>query len=461
MTAEIRIDVGERLRVALRQPYAQGGGAALTAALSGLHIADLAEAMRDLAPPEGLAIFNWLDNERASDLLSELEPDLVRYLLDNAPPLRIAELLELMEVDDVVDVVEEASPEQAEEMLGHLARRSPEDADEVRDALAYPDGTAGRLMTDAFLSVSPDSTVSQTLMRIRSSASEIETLTDIYVQYDPSVEGPLLGVLSLRDLILANPRQKIREIMVDDPVTCAVGTDQSEAAREIAKYDLYALPVLDDRGYMVGIVTVDDMIDVLIEEFNEDYLKLVGSDAEEMDRRSPLQVARLRLPWLLGTMGIELFAGVVIAHFANVLKEVVLLASFMPVISAISGNVGLQAAAIVVRGLDTGHVKMNRWARAVSKELTASLIMATVCGIVLGLVAVGWSGKASFGVVIGGAMTCSMLTAGFLGTVVPMLSKRAGFDPAASAGPFETAFQDVIGFAVFLWLASMLMHWLK
>jgi magnesium transporter len=179
-----------------------------------------------------------------------------------------------------------------------------------------------------------------------------------------------------------------------------------------------------------------------------------------MDRRTPAQVARLRLPWLMGTMAIELCAGVIIARFDGVLREVILLASFMPVISAVSGNVGLQAAAIVVRGLDTGHVSLDNWAHAVRRELTTALTIALVAGVSLAIVAVVWSRHVPFGIVVGVSMTCAIIAAGVMGTVIPMLSKRLGFDPAATAGPFETAFQDVIGFTVFLWLASLLAHWL-
>jgi magnesium transporter len=202
------------------------------------------------------------------------------------------------------------------------------------------------------------------------------------------------------------------------------------------------------------------VLDVLSEEFNEDYAGLVGSDAAEMDRRTPTQVARLRLPWLMGTMAIELCAGVIISRFDRVLREVILLASFMPVISAVSGNVGLQAAAIVVRGLDTGHVSLENWAHAVRRELMTALTIALVAGLSLAIVAIVWSRHIPFGIVVGIAMTCAILAAGFMGTVIPMISKRFGFDPAATAGPFETAFQDVIGFTVFLWLASLLARWL-
>ncbi len=460
MTLDLREEVIETLREALRVPFAQGGGA-LDRALEGLHAADIAEAMRELTPPECLAIFNWLDNERAADLLGELDSELVRYVTENAPTARIADLLDRLPMDDAAEVVSESTPERAEEMLSDLARLAPADAAEVRELLSYEEGTAGRLMTDKFLAVSPESTVEMTMGKVREASKDIETLTDIYVVPNPRYESPLMGVLSLRDLILASPDQFVTELMVDDPVSCSVDDDQQSVAKLISKYDLHALPVLDRQGDLVGIITVDDVIDVLVEEFTEDYLRLVGSDAEEMDRRSPIQVARLRLPWLLGTLLIELCAGLVISHFNHSIVLVPLLASFMPVISAISGNVGLQAAAIVVRGLDTGHVSLDRWWRSVSKELAASLLMAVACGIVLGTVGAMWSGKATFGLVIGGAMSCSMLTAGFMGTIVPMISKKLGFDPAATAGPFETAFQDVIGFGVFLWLATLLIPWIS
>jgi magnesium transporter len=288
-------------------------------------------------------------------------------------------------------------------------------------------------------------------------APTVETVTTVYVL---DAVQHVVGVCSIRDLLLAAPDVAIDAIMTRDLITITPEADQQEAARLIGRYDLLALPVVDEAGRLVGIVTVDDVLDVLSEEFNEDYAGLVGSDAAEMDRRTPTQVARLRLPWLMGTMAIELLAGVIIARFDGVLRQVILLASFMPVISAVSGNVGLQAAAIVVRGLDTGHVSLDNWAHAVRRELTTAFTIALVAGLSLAIVAIVWSRHVPFGIVVGVAMTCAILAAGFMGTVIPMVSKRFGFDPAATAGPFETAFQDVIGFSVFLWLASLLAHWL-
>jgi magnesium transporter len=253
----------------------------------------------------------------------------------------------------------------------------------------------------------------------------------------------------------------MREIMVPEPISVDVDADQQEVARIISKYDFMALPVLDKRGYLAGIITVDDVIDVLVEEFNEDYLKLVGTDAEEMERRTPVQVARLRLPWLMGVMAIELVAAVVISRYTGILEKAPLLTAFMPIISAVSGSVGLQASAIIVRGLDTGHISIDHMGRSVRKEMLASIAIALVCGLVLGVIGIAWSRQLIFGGVIGGALTASVLTAGLMGGVLPIVFKRVGFDPAASAGPFASALQDVIGFSVFLYLASLMIHWIK
>jgi magnesium transporter len=436
--------------------------AAVRTVLEGQHPADVALVMEQLLPTEAAVVFSQLDDERAAEVLDELSAPLSRYLTDRAPRGRIAALLDVLPMDDAAEVIAEATPERQAELLQDLTDIAPDDAAEVRELLSYGEKTAGRLMTDKFLRLSREMTVDQAFAAIRASDPVVETLTDLYVT-EPAAAGEerLIGVLSLRHLVRQEPYARIGDVMIPEPITVTVDTDQQEVAQIISKYDFLALPVLDRAGNLAGIVTIDDVIDVLVEEFNEDYLRLVGSDAEEMERRTPAQVAVLRLPWLLGTMLIELFAGAVISRFDWVLKEVILLASFMPVISAISGNVGLQAAAIIVRGLDTGHVSIQNMGRAVRKEFLTSLLMALACGLALGGVGVIWSRRLPFGLVIGGAMTASMLTASLMGTVIPMFSKRLGFDPATSAGPFETAFQDVIGFAVFLWLASLLLPWLK
>lgn len=445
----------EQLRLALGKGDAPLNAQAVVEALEGLHPSDIADILDALTLPEALAVFQMLPDDRAAETLDEASPDTNRYLVENSPRERIIRLLDILPMDDAAEIVSEVGAVDAAPLLADL---TPADAQEVRELLAYPEHSAGRLMTDKFAAISGQATVAEAMQYLRRNADTLETINVLYVV---SKDERLEGVCSMRDLLIAHPDTRVSLFADRNPIKVAPETDQQEVARLSSQYDLLAIPVVDAADRIQGIVTVDDVIDVLVAEFNEDIARMVGTDAEEMDRRTPLQVAKLRLPWLMGTLLIELGAGVVISHFDNVLKQVILLASFMPVISAISGNVGLQAAAIVVRGLDTGHVSLSRWGQAVRKELTTALVMALVCGLVLGTVGAIWSHHLPFGIVVGGAMTCSMLTAGFMGTVIPMLSRRAGFDPATTAGPFETAFQDVIGFAVFLWLASLLLNWLK
>jgi len=218
--------------------------------------------------------------------------------------------------------------------------------------------------------------------------------------------------------------------------------------------------VTDTAGKLLGRITIDDIVDVLEEEHEEDVARFIGSDAEEMERRSPVQIAMLRLPWILITLLIQLMAGFVVHKFDATLTKVILLASFMPVISALSGNTGLQAAAIVVRGLATGHVDLNRWKDPVKRQIQTTLILGLACGGLLGLIAGLWHGTPLFGAVVGTSMFLSINISGVIGSATPLLSKHFGFDPAITAGPFETAFQDVIGITIFLSLATLMLQWL-
>jgi magnesium transporter len=248
--------------------------------------------------------------------------------------------------------------------------------------------------------------------------------------------------------------------MESDAKSVSVDVDQEEVATMFRKYDLVALPVVDKQGKLVGRITIDDIVDVIEEEHSEDVARMVGSDADELEKRSPMQIAMLRLPWVLITLALEFTAGLVIHYFDATLSKVILLASFMPIISAISGNTGLQSAAIVVRAMATGHVTLDRWWQPVWRQLQTTVIIGSVCGLVLGSVGGFWQGKWEFGLVVGVSMLISINISGIVGTSSPMISKRLGFDPALTAGPFETAFQDVVGITIFLSLATMLLQWI-
>jgi magnesium transporter len=288
-------------------------------------------------------------------------------------------------------------------------------------------------------------------------AKDHKNIYNVYVTTD---EGFLVGTVPIQSLLLYAPNKRIRKIMKDDVVSVTTDVDQEEVAQIFKKYDIISLPVTDTAGKLLGRITVDDIVDVLEEEHVEDVARMVGSDADELARRSPAQIAWLRLPWVLITLFIELGAGLVIHRFDETLTRVILLASFMPIISAISGNTGLQSAAIVVRGLATGHVDIKRWWDPILRQLQTTLIIGFVCGLVIGLIGAYWDGKVVFGLVVGVSMFISINISGFVGTATPLISKSVGFDPALTAGPFETAFQDVIGIAIFLSIATLLIQWL-
>jgi magnesium transporter len=448
----------ETLRNALQKPLGDGGDLRLTAALTGRHPAEIVGAMTHLTRAETLAVFNWLDNARAAEVLDELPPDTVRFLTDNAPLGRITALLDHLPMDDAAEVVSEADPRIAKSLLADLEARAPLDAAEVRALLAFPDGTAGRLMTDKFARASPGQTAADVLAYLRQTAGTLETINEIYVA---PPDGVLVGVFSIQAALTAPPERLVSELMTREPVSVSPETDQKDAAALISRYDLLTLPITDGAGKMLGIVTIDDIVDVLVEEFNEEYLRTVGSDAEELEKKSPVQIARMRLPWIMTTLGIELLAGVVIHAFDKTLTRFILLASFMPIISAISGNTGLQSAAIIIRGLGSGQVTLGGWRHALARQTATTLILGSVCALTLGLIAGVWDRHWVFGLVVFLGMFIAVNIAGVVGTCIPLLSKRAGFDPAMTAGPFETAFQDVIGISIFLSLATVLLNWLR
>ncbi|HID05553.1 MAG TPA: magnesium transporter [Armatimonadetes bacterium] len=283
----------------------------------------------------------------------------------------------------------------------------------------------------------------------------------IFYVYVVDQRNVLKGVLDLRRLITAAPDTPVRDIMTHGVVFVFPEQDQEEVARLVAHYDLLAIPVVDHDYHLIGVITVDDIIDVIEEELTEDIFRLAGSDAEELERRSPFQIARMRLPWLAMTLGVELLAAMVIHAFDETLSQLILLASFMPIVSAISGNVGLQSSTIVVRGLATGHITLTEWWRPLLREFKVDLLMGMISAIGLGMIATIWADKWQFGVVVGIALFAAMMTAGIMGTCIPLVSKRLGFDPAITSGPFATAFQDVVGFGIFLSLATVLLHWIE
>ena len=422
------------------------------ALLEEAHPEDVAAVLRQLPIADQVVVFRTLSPERAANVLPELDDDTLLELVRALDEVEVSRILDEMPSEHAADVVEELPTEHAEKILDLM-----EDAksDEVQEILEYPEHSAGRLMSPDFIAVNEGATVAQAIDHIRHAVSE-ERAFELYVV---DGHGHLVGVVPLRRLLIADPSTPAYAIRDEDVISVRPEMDQEDVARIVAKYDLVAIPVVDEHHHLVGTIAVDDVIDIVGEEASEDIFRIAGSDAAELERRSPRQIALMRLPWVLATLGIELCAGVVIHYFDQTLARVILLASFMPVIQAISGNTGLQSVTMVVRGLATGQVQLARWWEPLRRQIQTSSILGGVCGLVVGVIGFFWHSPA-FGVVVAVSMFISVNLSGAAGTAIPMLSKRLGFDPALTAGPFETAFQDVLGVTIFLALATALLRWL-
>jgi magnesium transporter len=422
------------------------------ALLEEAHPADIAAVLRQIPIEEQVILFRRLSPEHAADVLPELDDTALLELVRALDDVEVSRILDEMPPEHAADVVEELPTEHAEKILDLMEDTKSE---EVQELLEYPEHSAGRLMSPDFVAVNERATVEQAIEHIRKSVSE-ERAFEVYVVDD---HGHLVGVVPLRRLLIAHAATPVFAIREEDVITVTPDVDQEDVARIVAKYNLVAVPVVDEQHRLVGTIAVDDVIDIVGEEASEDIFRMAGSDAAELERRSPRQIALMRLPWVLATLVIELCAGVVIHYFDQTLSKVILLASFMPVIQAISGNTGLQSVTMVVRGLATGQVHLTRWWEPLRRQIQTSSILGGVCGLVVGLVGIAWHSPA-FGLVVAVSMFVSVNLSGAAGTAIPMLSKRLGFDPALTAGPFETAFQDVLGVTIFLSLATALLRWL-
>ena len=442
----------DRLLDAIRSLATGESDARGQAMVAEAHPADIAAALRELDLPAQVAVFRTLAQERAGEILSELDDDALLRLVRALDDVEVSRILDEMPPEHAADVVDELPAEQAEKILDLMQEDKSE---EVQEILDYPEHSAGRLMSPDFVAVNEHDTVEQAIDHVRKSASQ-ERAFDLYVVDD---HRHLVGVVPLRRLLTAAPESPISAVRDESVVSVTPETDQEDVARLVAKYDLVTVPVVDARGHLLGTIAVDDVVDIVGEEASEDIFRIAGSDAAELERRSPRQVALLRLPWVLTTLLIELAAGVIIHYFDETLSRVILLASFMPVIQAISGNTGLQSVTMVVRGLATGQVQITRWWEPLRRQVQTSSILGGVCGVVVGFIGLLWH-SAAFGLVVSVSMFISVNLSGVAGTVIPMLSKRLGFDPALTAGPFETAFQDLLGITIFLSLATALLHWL-
>ncbi len=425
--------------------------------LGRMHPADIARVVNHLSSPkEKRTVFELVRGEaQRGQVLSELDSDSINQVLADLSASDVAWLLKDLGPDDVAYILCVLPEERAQEVL---ALMKTEDSTEIADLLKYPKDSAGAIMTTEFFSLPEDTTAQEAIRRLQH-ATDAEMVFYIYVT---DKENRLVGVLSLRQLLTVPPATPLKNIMTRDVISVTVDTDQEEVARQVASYNLLAIPVVEKDNTLVGIITVDDVVDVIREEATEDMLKMAGALEEEtQSKSSSIAAARLRLPWLFTNLIGSLVSGAILWLFRFTIQEVVAIVSFIPVIAAMGGNVGLQSSTLIIRGLATGSIEQTDVWKVFFREIRITLLMGLACCVILTLVGWLWHGHAVLGMVIGASMLIAFIVSTSMATFMPILLKRMGVDPAIAAGPFVTTANDITGISIYLTLATMFLEYLR
>jgi len=424
--------------------------------LSRMHPADVAKVVTHLSSPkEKREVFELVRGEsKRGQVLSELDSESITQVLADLLQSDIAWLIKDLAPDDVAYILGVLPEERAKEILSLMRT---EDSTEVAGLLKYPKDTAGGIMTTEFFSMSEDATAQDAIRRLQQ-ASDAEMVFYIYVT---DKNEHLVGVLSLRQLLTVPAATPLKNIATREVISVSVDMDQEEVARQVASYNLLAIPVVDKTGILVGIITVDDVVDVIREEATEDMLKMAGAvEQEAVSKSSSVAAAKVRLPWLFTNLVGSLLSGAILWEFRYTIQEVVAIVSFIPVIAAMGGNVGLQSSTLIIRGLATGLVESTDVWTIVLREVKIGLLMGVACGIILTVV--GWIWHQGFlGMVVGTSLLTAFLVSTSMATFMPIFLKRMGIDPAVAAGPFVTTANDITGITIYLTLATVFMEYLR
>ena len=415
------------------------------------HAADIALLFRYFNEPEKSFVFTLIreSGEATGELLSELDESIISELLSPLEPADMASMLSDMGSDDMADILNLLEDEKAQAILETLQRKESE---EIEELMAYPDDSAGGIMSLDVFSLSESTKAMDAITAIQSS-EKAEMVFYLYVTDEAS---HLTGVVSLRDLVTAPASAELKGLMERDVVNVTPDTDQEEVAKLVSKYNLLAIPVIEKDRTLLGIVTVDDVVDVIREEATEDFLQMAGIGKDrEILMKSTFDNVKLRLPWLFASWIGGTIAAYVIGVFEPVLQSVIALAAFIPVIIGMGGNVGTQSSTIIVRGFATGRLQLSKIGSVIWKEIRVGLILGVFYGILLGAVAMlkFIDAPPELGLVVGLAICVSMIIATSIGTLVPIVLRKLDVDPAIASGPFVTTAIDVFGILAYFLIA--------
>ncbi|WP_281231433.1 magnesium transporter [Flavobacterium gelatinilyticum] len=419
--------------------------------LNDLHHADIAEILEELDFDEATYIFKVLDSDKTAEILLELEDDLRENILSRLSPKEIAEELDELETNDAADIIAELSQEIKEEVISELV--DVEHAKDIVELLRYDENTAGGLMGKELVKVNENWNVLTCVKEMRIQAENVSRVHSIYVVDD---ENRLKGRLSLKDLLTSSTKTQIGDVYIRKLNFVKVDTEDVEVARIMQKYDLEAIPVVDELGRLVGRITIDDIVDVIKEEADKDYQLAAGITQDVESNDSVLELTKARIPWLLIGMVIEIVASFVLKDNETAFQKYSTLIIFVPLLSATAGNIGVQASAIVVQGLANGTLK--EFSRSYfSKEITVSMIS----GSIISLLLLGYHSLMYQQYLVGVAISISMIVvimfAATLGTLVPLFLHKNKIDPAIATGPFITTTNDVFGIMLYFGVAKMIL----
>jgi magnesium transporter len=423
--------------------------------------ADVAQVLHELTDLDRKAVFTALsrsDTELAASSLSELSLEEGVELLKILEPERIAEVLQELPSDDATLFIAELPIELRERLLDLMRIEASTD---VQELLSFAEGTAGRIMTPDVFALKEDLTVGETISAIQEASRDVELVYYLYIVDD---RKHLVGVSSLRQLLLVPPTTPLKKIMSTDVISVRTDTDQEEVAQIVARYDLLGVPVVDDENKLVGIITVDDVLDVIREEATEDIYALSGVSSEDSVLSPPLRSVRLRLPWLLVNLATAIVAASVVHAFEGTIQKVVVLAALQSIVAGMGGNAAAQTLAVIVRGLALGEVTWENGRRVLFKEVLVGVVNGLVNGIVAAIIVWVWFGfgvkMLLIGAIIAAALIINLIIAAIAGTVIPLVFRRLNADPALASTVFVTTCTDVGGFLSFLGLATLLIRFL-
>ena len=430
----------------------------LTSLLGESRIEDIAEIFPHLKEQVRVFIFGALSDEMAGELLSELDEIPAMQILRDLTPQRIAAILNYLPPDEGADVIGFSDKEDHPRILGRMERDL---AEQVQDLATHSPDTAGGVMTSEFISVHDDQSVRSALIEVKTSDIE-EFIQNIYVLDRKDI---LIGVVSVRDLLQAKLNQNISEVMERDVISVPIDMDQEEVSQIISRYDFTSAPVVDDQGRLKGIVTFDDIMDVIEEESSEDIYRMAGEVALHPTQQPFHRRVMARMPWLLVTLAGTYMAALLIQYYETIFDPGAdkaetlwtLLLCFIPMVGGMAGNVGIQSSTVMVRGLATGEVYPSIFTKLLLKELVIAAVIGLISGLLVGGVLVFFRGE-TVGYVVGLALFLAIVSAAFLGTVMPFACIWFKVDPAYASGPILTTMNDLLGFAIYFSIAFPLLH---